>query len=109
MNDLSCHGRQPGKPAASPDRSREGPCVRQPEIRGDHYVAIGYARAANDLAKSIREPDAKELVEKDYHKLSDFQLVTIISAEAGEAVLLSKFDPRWSMHRDRAEAEMLSG
>ena len=79
------------------------------QTRDDDYVAISYARAANDLAKSIREPDAKELVENDYHKLSDFQLVTIISAEAGEAVLLSKFDPRWSMHRDRAEAEMLSG
>jgi hypothetical protein len=57
----------------------------QAQTRDDHYAAIGYARAANDLAQSIREPDAKELVEKDYHKLSDFQLVTIISAEAGEA------------------------
>jgi hypothetical protein len=29
------------------------------QTRGDHYVAIGYARAANYLAQSIREPDAR--------------------------------------------------
>jgi hypothetical protein len=75
----------------------------QAQARDDDYVAIGYARAANDLAQSIRGLDAKELVEQDYHNLSDFELVTIISLEAGEAVLLSKSDPRWPMHRDRAE------
>jgi hypothetical protein len=74
----------------------------QAQARDDDCVAIGYARSANDLAQSIRDLDAEGLVEQDYHNVSDFQLVTIISVEAGEAVLLSKSDPGWPMHRDRA-------